>query len=455
MNRLIPDTIALRTLIVMILGLGISHAVSVALYSTDRISVLRFSGGEHVGERIATIDRLVRNSSDTERQRLIRIASDPQFQIVLSEDSLVAAPLAAEQSPDEFREALLAHVNPDGRQVVRIQFFDMNQAASDDSPAPAWPVRNDGRETVTVSMALPDAGWLNFAVPIDAPEPTWSFRFGLSMAIMLSAVALLSILMVHHISRPLATFARAAHRLGVDVEAPPIPESGPAEVRKVTRAFNDMQRRIQRFVEDRTQMIAAISHDLGTPITRMRLRAEFIEDEEQRQKMLADLDDMEKMTLSALSFVRGDSAHEPQAMVDLRTVLRRISDDANDMGHTVTLDVGKDPVPFGCRPVALRRAIGNLVENAIRYGRQAHLTLQETASAVLISIDDEGPGIAEDRLEDVFKPFHRLENSRNRETGGTGLGLTVARTIVRAHGGGIALINRDAGGLRVRVTLPR
>ncbi len=439
----------------MILGLGISHAVSVVLYSTDRTSVLRAGSGEQVGGRIATIDWLIQNSSASERQRLIQLTNGLQFQVALSPESLVAAPVSPEQNPDEFRQALLAQLNRDGDRRIRIQFLEKNGSGSADSPAAAWPVRGDEKEIVAVSMALPDAGWLNFAVPVETPEPTWSFRFGLSMAIMLSAVALLSILMVHHISRPLAIFARAAHRLGVDVDAPPIPERGPAEVRKATKAFNEMQNRIQRFVEDRTQMIAAISHDLGTPITRMRLRAEFVEDDEQRRKMLADLDDMEKMTLSALSFVRNEADHEPQVMVDLRTVLQRICDDARDMGHQVTLQVGEDPVPYGCRPVALRRAIGNLVGNAIRYGGKVRMALQEASDTVLVTIEDQGPGIPEDRLEDVFKPFHRLDESRNRETGGTGLGLTVARTIIRAHGGDIALKNRDEGGLRVDVTLPR
>jgi len=310
-------------------------------------------------------------------------------------------------------------------------------------------------ETMMVSLPLPDKTWLNFAAPIETAEPFWSLRFGLSMAVMLLAVALLSALVVRHLTRPLATFARAAQRLGMDVKAPPLPESGPAEVRLATRAFNEMQGRIRRFVEDRTQMIAAISHDLGTPITRLRLRAEFVDDEEQRRKMLADLDDMEKMVFSALSFARDEATHEPRATVDLRTLLQRVCDDAGDAGLPVTLEVGEDAVPYGCRPVALRRALSNLIDNAVKYGSQARVSLAQGPSRVVVTIDDDGPGIPDDRREDVFKPFRRLEESRSRETGGTGLGLTVARTIVRAHGGDIALKNRDQGGLRVEVTLPR
>ena len=216
-----------------------------------------------------------------------------------------------------------------------------------------------------------------------------------------------------------------------------------------------MQDRIRRFVEDRTQMLAAISHDLGTPITRLRLRAEFVDDKEQRKKMLADLDDMEKMVFSALSFARDEAASEPHAMVDLRTLLQRVCDDMADAGYAITLDVGNGAVPYGCRPAALRRALTNLIDNAIKYGRRARVSLDHDQDGFLIRIDDNGPGIPNDLQEDAFKPFRRLEASRSRETGGTGLGLTLARTIIRAHGGDVTLVNRTEGGLRVEARLPR
>jgi len=309
-------------------------------------------------------------------------------------------------------------------------------------------------QTVMASLSLPNQNWLNFIVPLQSPKPFWSFRFGLSMLVMLSAVVIFSAIIVHQLTRPLAQFARASQRLGTNIKAPPLPERGPVEIRLATQAFNQMQSRIRRFIEDRTQMIAAISHDLGTPIARMRLRAEFVDDEEQQQKMLADLDDMEKMVFSALSFARDDSAREPVAKVDFRTLLHRVCDDIGDSGFEVSLSLDGVAIPYNCRPVALRRALNNLVENAAKYGLEAHVSLIEQPGAILIRIDDNGPGIPEDRREDVFKPFFRLESSRNRETGGTGLGMTVARTIIRAHGGDIKLSNREQGGLRMEVSLP-
>ena len=460
MKRLIPDSIAARTLLVLFLGLTLSHTISIALYITDRSNALMFSGGEHIGERIAIIDRLIRNSSEAERQRLIELADNPRFHVTQSPDSAVDDNPADNRQADVLRRALAAHLGHGGNRTFRLHHMSatgVNAMGADSMRMhmAQQPMGAAPGETVMVSLQLPDKSWLNFASLIETPAPFWSLRFGLSMAVMLAAVIILSALVVHHLTRPLATFARAAQRLGVDVKAPPLPERGPREVRQATRAFNEMQGRIRRFVEDRTQMIAAISHDLGTPITRLRLRAEFVEDAEQRRKMLADLDDMEKMVFAALSFARDEATHEPRATVDLRTLLQRVCDDAADAGHTVALDTGVDEVPYTCRPVALRRAVGNLVDNAIKYGRRAEVSVTAVADSILITIEDDGPGIPEDRWEDVFKPFRRLEESRSRETGGTGLGLTVARTIVRAHGGDIVLSNRSTGGLRVEIRLPR
>ncbi len=270
---------------------------------------------------------------------------------------------------------------------------------------------------------------------------------------MLAAVVILSAIVVYHVVAPLRLFARAAERLGVDVDAPPLPEAGPREVRQAARAFNEMQRRIGRFVEDRTQMIAAISHDLRTPLTRMRLRAEFIEGTEQQGKMLHDLDEMEKMISSVLSFARDAAADEPREVVDLTALLQSVCDDAADAGQEVEVKAD-GRTALSCRPTALRRALTNLIDNAAKYGERARVELEKIDDQIVVCIDDDGPGIPESECEKVFEPFYRIERSRSRETGGVGLGLSVARTIIRAHGGDIEVVNRPEGGLRLRVNLP-
>lgn len=455
MRLLLPDTIATRTLLVLIIGLTVSHLLSVALYLTDRTSATLFTGGEHIGERIAIIARLVEDASQAERRRIVELADHSRFHVTWDRESALEDQQDGGWRAGVLRDSLAAHLNGDGRQI-----FTLREAQG--SNVGVWQTHmrdhHNGENldrTLLVSLQLRDGSWLNFSAQIESPEPFWSLRFALSLVVMLLAVVILSALIVHHLTKPLSTFARAAQRLGTDVKTPPLPENGPTEVRQAIRAFNDMQQRIRRFVDDRTQMLAAISHDLGTPITRLRLRAELVEDEEQQKKMLADLDDMEKMVFSALSFARDETTGEPHAMVDLRTLLQRVCDDMTDAGHAIASNLGDAPVPFGCRPAALRRALTNLIDNAVKYGGQVCVSLGHDQEGVLIRIDDDGPGIPQDLLEDAFKPFRRLEIFRNRETGGTGLGLTVARAIIRAHGGEIELTNRSKGGLRVDVRLPR
>jgi signal transduction histidine kinase len=300
-----------------------------------------------------------------------------------------------------------------------------------------------------ISVRLGDDSWLNVIAPMDGGETMWQPRF---LGLLLTALAIVTgvaLWAVGRAARPFATFAAAAERLGTDVAAPPLSETGPREIRATAHAFNVMQGRIRRFVEDRTQMLAAISHDLRTPITRMRLRAEFVEDDEQRAKMLADLEEMEHMIAATLAFARDDATREERRPVDVAALVQGL---AEDMG--VGYD-GPDSVVLPAGAMALKRLVANLLDNARKYGGTARARLAADAAQVVLTIDDDGPGIPESEFERVFAPFVRLEGSRNRQTGGTGLGLSVARAAARAHGGDIVLANRPEGGLRVQLVLPR
>jgi signal transduction histidine kinase len=243
------------------------------------------------------------------------------------------------------------------------------------------------------------------------------------------------------------------------VNANPLPEKGPTEVATAARAFNTMAERIRRFVSDRTQMLAAIGHDLRTPITRLRLRAEFLEDEELRKKMLADLAEMEAMVTTTLTFARDDAATEPSVPLDLAALCRTVLDEAQDAHPDVEESAftyrGPERLTVHARPVALKRALANLVGNALAYGGAARVKLDPPAGGIArLEVQDDGPGVPETELEAVFAPFRRLEGSRNRETGGVGLGLPIARNILRAHGGDVVLRNKPGGGLSALVTLP-
>jgi signal transduction histidine kinase len=224
-------------------------------------------------------------------------------------------------------------------------------------------------------------------------------------------------------------------------------------LRRAAKAFNQMQLRLQRFIQDRTQMLAAISHDLRTPITRLRLRAEFIDDDVQRDKMLNDLDEMETMIAATLAFSRDDAANEEMRTLNLATFLSGIVADERTADRDV-IYAGPADLEARVRPVALKRAIVNLIDNAVKYGQRARVNLARSGEVAEILIDDDGPGIPHEDRERVFQPFVRLEASRSRETGGTGLGLTIARNVLRGMGGDVEIVSRPEPGLRVRITLP-
>ena len=301
-------------------------------------------------------------------------------------------------------------------------------------------------------VPIKDGLWLNgvYAKPGAVTGPPWYYY--LSLAITAVLLSLVSVLLVRRLARPLQRLTDSAERLGRGEELPPLPEEGADDVRRMTVAFNRMQSRLRRFVEDRTRMIAAISHDLRTPITSMRLRAEFIEDEETRSKLISSLDEMKAMSEATLAFSREDAANEPTRAVDINALLESLCADLSELGWQVDFREG-ERIVWRCRPDALRRAFRNVIENAVRYGSRARVGVAASRDGLDVTVSDDGPGIAEADRERVFDPFVRLEDSRNRNTGGVGLGLSIARSILRAHGGDTEIVAAGPG-LTVRMHLP-
>ena len=265
---------------------------------------------------------------------------------------------------------------------------------------------------------------------------------------------MLSYLAVRWVTRPLHVLAHAADALGRDIHRPPLAEDGPTEIRRAAQAFNSMQQRLVRSIEDRTRVFTAMSHDLKTPITRMRLRADLLEDETLRQRFESDLKEMETMVTQALEFMRGLGTGEARQEVDVNALLESLQSDNEAMGRAVRIE-GEARASYPARISLLRRCLANLVDNAVVYGERATLRVEDAPAALVIRVQDEGPGIPEAEREKVFEPFYRLEHSRSRATGGTGLGLAVARNIAHMHGGDLTLRNRPERGLEAVLTLPR
>ena len=311
---------------------------------------------------------------------------------------------------------------------------------------------------MAMGVRLSDGKWLNFTADLGPPRPWHSPTFMGAFGLMTVVAAGLTLWAVRRLTSPVRVLAAAAEALGRDVNAPPLPETGPEEVATAAIAFNTMARRIRRFVDDRTALLTAIGHDLRTPITRLKLRAEFMDDDELRNKMLADLAELEAMVASTLAFGRDARTSEQVVSLDLAELLRTILDEAADAYPAAIEKLsydGPNHLTVRLRSLSMKRALTNLVSNALLYGGSAHVRLETPAlGSVAILIRDDGPGLPPEELERVFEPFYRVEASRNRETGGTGLGLPIARDILRAHGGDVTLVNSGGRGLVARVTLP-
>ncbi|GLK70126.1 HAMP domain-containing histidine kinase [Ancylobacter dichloromethanicus] len=328
-----------------------------------------------------------------------------------------------------------------------------------DLPAHAWPLSRAAKFLywgdaggMGLAVQLKDGSWLNSAFSKKMANSMLTARSLISLAVTAIVLSLCAAFIARTMTKPMRRLAAAAEALGRGESVAPLQEKGPDDLRHTAVAFNLMQSRLQRFVEDRTRMLAAIGHDLRTPITSLRLRAEFVADDETREKMLDTLDELRAMTEATLAFSREQATEEVTRNVDLTALVGSLCDDLVELGHEITCTEGPK-ISYRCRPDALKRAVRNLVENAVRYGERARVSLRTTPQAIEIVIEDDGPGIPPEIVERAFEPFFRIEHSRNRTTGGIGLGLSISRNMVRHHGGDIILANTGHG-LRATISLP-
>jgi len=469
--RILPRSLFGRLTLVLLVGLVLAQLLSASILLRDRGQTLYRSVRADLVERTAGIVRLLDALAPVERRRLLPLLSTPETRIRLTDAPADAQPTGVEEDSvtvaveRALRERLPAH------QEVRVALWD---AALAERPSPGMAAMHRrhmmGHEDpgpwaylrgVAISAGgfliqarLDDGSWVQFERRIPDSLFDRPTRLLLTLAVLLVSVVVLALLAVRWVVRPLRALRQAAEELGRDIRRAPLPDTGPLEVRETARAFNTMQQRIRSFVEDRSRILAAISHDLKTPLTRLRLRSDLLEDEDLRDRIHADLDDMETMVSATLDFMRSSEGHEESRQLDLTALLESIRDDARDAGWNVSL-TGAVTAPIRARPMALKRCITNLVENGVRYGGEVEVVVEDDGRQVRIDVQDRGPGIPSELTDKVFDPFFRIESSRARHTGGTGLGLGIARNIARAHGGDLTLHDRDGGGLRAELTLPR
>jgi len=467
MTRLVPKSLFGQTLLILATGLIVALIAGSWFYSLDRGQAVRAAGGFAAAQRIANFTRLVEEAPPDWRERIIAGISDDAFRVTLSTKPPVFDQTVSDATVSQaIAEVLVDQLSlgPDRRPLVSAiagvgHFLAGRGPMMGPGPNPMMHGMGPfgvfgGFRELQVAVPLADGQWLAFSTVLPESGSGFSRQFLLSMGIMGLVVLAVSAWAVRRVTAPLGTLSAAAERLGVDLNAPPLREAGTDETRHAARAFNAMQVRLRRLIESRTRLLAAISHDLRTPLTLLRLRAENVEDAGERERILSAIAEMDTMVGATLEFARDEATTEQARATDVAALLQSIADDMGEAGLPVEMEPS-EPVILECRPIALKRALTNLIDNAVKYGKQARAAIRSTPSEVTITINDQGQGIPEPELSRVFEPFYRVEESRSRETGGVGLGLAIALSAVEAHGGQLTLLNRPEGGLAAVVSLPR
>lgn len=492
MKRLL-DSLFSRLIVVLVTGLLLALLLTLWINMEDRDELLSATAGRQVVQRIADTVQLLDVLDPAEREKIIRIINVPPQQAVLSNEPLVSP---QSQPPNEitqgFANLLIKALGKEHKILVQRIEVDSTMQAQPESKRSmdmmhgwrygmenGWRhgMENGRRHGVesgekfvpgryseqqlrqaqmvsfVVQVQLRDGQWAIFDTTANQDMTPLSWRLPVSLFVLFGVVVLLSFIAVRWLTRPLNRLAQAAQALGQDINQPPLVESGPKEIRQAAHAFNTMQKKLQEYIQERTQIFAAMSHDLKTPITRMRLRVEMLGEEgldtaALRQRFEDDLEEMQAMVLQALDFMKGIDASGVRQSIDMNALLESMQADYQQVGKSVEIQ-GRALRPYVGDLLLLKRCFTNLLDNAIFYGHRADVCIEDSAQCLTIRVRDEGAGLNAAEMEKVFTPFYRVEGSRNRATGGTGLGLSIVRNIARLHNAEVALRNRPEGGLEV------
>jgi signal transduction histidine kinase len=451
--KLLPASLFGRIALVLVGGLVSVQMITTALHVSERDALVFRIASQQSAARIGDFVRILEATSPGERTRVMRAVPAETLKLEYGDagGNDAAPPAGESELVDAAQEALALALEPE-------RSFRVIDAEPVYLEPDSWYAREFGERPgvrIRAAVRLRDGTW----VMADSTEPARHTSFFTRMLrnilIVDIAMLVLCFIAVRQVTRPLSVLADAAEDLGSNIDRPPLPERGATELVQASRALNAMQDRLKRYVQTRMQALAAMSHDLKTPITRMRLRAELLDDPQLRAKFVKDFDSLQEMVTSTLDQMRGlGDGGEALQPIDVTALISSLKEDAEEAGHKVTVH-GHARNPVMGRAQALKRCLQNLLDNALAYGRRADISVREEANVLQIAVSDDGPGIPEDEMEKVFEPFYRVEGSRNRNSGGSGLGLSIARNIAQAHGGSVKLHNRATGGLEATLRLPR
>jgi signal transduction histidine kinase len=469
MKRFLPQSLPSWILLILIAGLLTTQVATLSIVSRDREENNNVLELFRLSERAYTLVNVLYAAPAADRMSLAGTLSNPSNPLYMSNEPAVKSAIASDDSLAELEDVLVARLADFGVTDARIRRIPHRTVNTSSATVPIPPDPDVGvierqlsdlaedfsqSDRLAASIEFKDGQWLNFVTPIAPVTPIFTAQT-LPLFVSVAAVVIaLSIWAMRRLTAPYRALERAVKRIGEDVKIPPLPEFGSSEYKSAARAVNAMQAQLKEYVADREQLAAALAHDLRTPLTRIRLRLELLRKSQLRQSLMHDLNDIEAISRSVIDFATYEIVDEEQEKIDFWSLVDSIADNYPQVSFDKSSHASRGLICIG-RPIALRRCVTNLVSNAVTYGDKAHLSLTQSGNDILLTIRDEGPGIPQEKLDEVFQPFRRVENSRNRQTGGFGLGLTIARNIARRGGGDIKLENDPKGGLRAELRIPR
>jgi signal transduction histidine kinase len=457
--RLIPSSLFGRLTLILVAGLLAAQVASMFLHRGEQESMLSHARSQRAVERIVETIRVLEAATPEQRASALAALDAEDFSVSAVPMSQVSTGAAPGHLADEIAGQLGSEREMHLAGPMRFGPGHMGGPHGMREGRPPGPFgpgagrMGDGMMRA-VDIRLGDGQWVRVSFSPEPPRRALPGGLMTHLLLTIAAVIIVSLIAVRLATRPLQHLAEAADAFGQNLESPPLPETGPAETRRAAKAFNGMQERLKRLIAERGRALAAVSHDLRTPLTRLRLRAELVDDAKLREQIAADLDDMQSMIDTTLQYLRGVHENEPRQPIDMNALLASLAEDVSVLGHQVSVD-GSATAPYVGRLSGLKRAIGNLVDNAVKYGQTAAIRVEDDAAQLRVIVEDRGPGIPEEQLAQVTEPYYRLDASRRRDTGGVGLGLAIARDVALHHGGDLVLANRPEGGLRATLVLPR
>ncbi len=462
-RRFIPSSLIGKISLIMLAGLLFELIIALQIFSSDREQMLNLSTANNTLGRISALVNVLERTPQALHYDIIEAAQGSGLMLDLDNTAVINQNQRQDLSKKIQRNLAsnsTYHIN-----IKSISSGHHHRSNSDNMSMNHMSTKHMSRMKSTQyktqlmgSVQLGNRYWLNFSSAIDKQSLRWSWLTILALITVAVFTISAMFLVVKRALNPIKDLATAAQKMGQERDFTPLKVAGPDEILPTINAFNNMQTNLSQFVDDRTKMLAAISHDLRTPITSMRLRLEFIEHNDDQKHLLATLANMEAMITATLNFARDDAQQEPSQTLELTSLLQTISDDYQDQGYQICLSAPQKVVSR-LSPIAFRRVMENLINNSFYYGIGSEETLVELCcyqkeTEIVIQVLDNGVGIQEDELERVFKPFVRLDSERDTSSSSVGLGLSISRSIIQGHGGTLKLRNRDQGGLCAEIRLP-